>query len=138
MVCKRPPAAFGGSPPCEGETRAKRARGSLTHHLELKLSNTPCQPGESCSERVHIICRNSGAHASTTENPGLAPGAIFLPAAPRLSLDAHCAISSTAVPREEGNTVSPNSVPVSLVLRDIRGSNVRSSRHSFRASAPDR
>src|SRR5262245_3795122 len=33
----RPPAAFGGSPPREGETRAKRARGSLTHHLELQL-----------------------------------------------------------------------------------------------------
>ena len=43
MVCERPPAAFGGSPPHEGEiklysppregeTRAKRARGSLTHH----------------------------------------------------------------------------------------------------------
>src|SRR5215831_4601429 len=27
MVCERPPAAF-------GETRAKRARGSLTHHLD--------------------------------------------------------------------------------------------------------
>src|SRR5215831_16093577 len=25
---------------CEGETRAKRARGSLTHHLELQLRNT--------------------------------------------------------------------------------------------------
>src|SRR5262249_26309008 len=37
---ERPPAAFGGSPPREGETRAKRARGSLTHHLELQLSNT--------------------------------------------------------------------------------------------------
>jgi hypothetical protein len=29
------------SPPREGETRAKRARGSLTRHLELQLSNTP-------------------------------------------------------------------------------------------------
>src|SRR5215510_2207096 len=28
-------------------------------------------------ERVNIICRTSGAHASTTENPGLAPGATF-------------------------------------------------------------
>src|SRR4030095_7247642 len=26
--------------PREGETRAQRARGSLTHHLELQLSNT--------------------------------------------------------------------------------------------------
>src|SRR4029453_13731778 len=34
MVFERPPAPFGGSPPREGETRAKRARGSLTHHLE--------------------------------------------------------------------------------------------------------
>jgi hypothetical protein len=25
----------------EGETRAKRGRGSLTRHLELQLSNTP-------------------------------------------------------------------------------------------------
>src|SRR5262249_8471281 len=38
MVRERPPAAFGDSPPREGETRAKRARGSLTHHLELELS----------------------------------------------------------------------------------------------------
>src|SRR5262245_41200201 len=85
MVCERPPAAFGGSPPHggengvnlplsrkkdrksfvfdspssllswgrptglagdtrEGETRAKRARGSLTHRLELQLSNTPFRP----------------------------------------------------------------------------------------------
>jgi hypothetical protein len=36
MVCERPPAAFGYSPPREGETRAKRARGSLTHHLEFR------------------------------------------------------------------------------------------------------
>jgi hypothetical protein len=36
MVCERPPAAFGGSPPREGETRAKRARGSLTHHFDLR------------------------------------------------------------------------------------------------------
>src|SRR5262245_44327956 len=38
MVCERPPAAFGSSPPREGETRAKRARGSLRHYcrtLEL-------------------------------------------------------------------------------------------------------
>jgi hypothetical protein len=34
IVCERPPAAFGGSPPREGETGAKRARGSLLHHLE--------------------------------------------------------------------------------------------------------
>jgi hypothetical protein len=34
MMFERPAAAFGGSPPREGETRAKRARGSLTHHLE--------------------------------------------------------------------------------------------------------
>ena len=27
------------SPLREGETRAKRARGSITHHLELQLSN---------------------------------------------------------------------------------------------------
>src|SRR5262249_14115698 len=56
MVCELPPPAFGGSPPHggenkaltlhalisprEGETRAERARGSLTHHLELQLSNT--------------------------------------------------------------------------------------------------
>src|SRR5262245_45262246 len=37
MGCERPSAAFGGSPPREGETRAQRARGSLTHHLELQL-----------------------------------------------------------------------------------------------------
>jgi hypothetical protein len=41
MMCERPPAAFDGSPPREGETRAKRARGSLTHHLKLQLSNKP-------------------------------------------------------------------------------------------------
>src|SRR5215510_16440866 len=41
MACERPPAAFGGSPPREGETRAKRARGSLTHHLDLQLRNRP-------------------------------------------------------------------------------------------------
>src|SRR5215475_13236101 len=39
MVCERPPAAFGGSPPREGETRAERVRGSLTHHLELILES---------------------------------------------------------------------------------------------------
>src|SRR5262245_10930081 len=44
MVCERPPAAFGGSPPREGETRAERARGALRHHLELQLSNTLLQP----------------------------------------------------------------------------------------------
>src|SRR5262247_4440435 len=51
MVCERPlppsaalPLTEGenkASLPREGETRAKRARGSLTHHLELKLSNKP-------------------------------------------------------------------------------------------------
>jgi len=45
MVCERPPAAFGVSPPREGETRAKRARGSLTDHLELQLSNTRPKAG---------------------------------------------------------------------------------------------
>jgi len=43
-------------------------------------SFTRSQPGEGCrfeaeprrDERVNIICRTSGAHASTTENPGLA------------------------------------------------------------------
>src|SRR5262245_50734574 len=40
MVLDRPPAAFGGSPPREGETRAKRARGSLTHHLGLHSNAT--------------------------------------------------------------------------------------------------
>jgi hypothetical protein len=29
------------TPPWWGETRAERARGSLTHHLELQLSKTP-------------------------------------------------------------------------------------------------
>ena len=43
MVCEHPPAAFGGSPPHEGEMRAKRARGSLTHHLEFGCR--PLRPG---------------------------------------------------------------------------------------------
>src|SRR5215813_153666 len=34
MARERPPAACGGSPPREGETRAKRARGSLKHHFD--------------------------------------------------------------------------------------------------------
>src|SRR5262245_2587911 len=54
MVHERPTAAFGGSPPHEGETRAKRARGSLTHHLELQLSNIALTPGAT-------ICRRSAA-----------------------------------------------------------------------------
>src|SRR5262245_5515158 len=49
---------------------------ALTEHV-------PCE--ERCrfeaeprkDQRVNIICRTSGAHASTTENPGLAPGATF-------------------------------------------------------------
>src|SRR5262245_39369943 len=47
MACERPPAAFGGSPPREGETRAKRARGSFTHHRQLetpKIHFFPIEP----------------------------------------------------------------------------------------------
>src|SRR4029453_762519 len=49
MVYERPPAAFGGSPPREGETRAKRARGSLTHHLAFvgKFKSTAFSRGYS-------------------------------------------------------------------------------------------
>src|SRR5262245_10763343 len=43
MACERPPAAFGGSPPREGETRAQRAKGSLKHHLELLHSISQSQ-----------------------------------------------------------------------------------------------
>src|SRR5262247_2149266 len=63
MVCERPlppsaalPLTEGenkASLPREGETRAKRARGSLTHHLELKLSNRPLQPARA---RAQAIC----------------------------------------------------------------------------------
>src|SRR5262249_20472446 len=53
MVCERPPAAFGGSPPPEGETQAKLARGSLTHRLELQLSNTPVSPGREAKESTY-------------------------------------------------------------------------------------
>src|SRR5215831_18985911 len=53
MACDRPPAAFGGSPPQRGRIKRSRcrsnlpregetrARGSLSHHLELDFPNTP-------------------------------------------------------------------------------------------------
>src|SRR4029453_2730371 len=61
MVCERPPRSLRSrlpltrgriklsrcrrkSPPREGETRAKRARGALTRHLDFLLSNTAFRP----------------------------------------------------------------------------------------------
>src|SRR5262249_31539050 len=53
MVCERPPAAFGGSPPREGETRAKRARGSLTHHLGSGYGNNSTVLSYFLSSKIH-------------------------------------------------------------------------------------
>jgi len=65
MVCERPPAAFGGSPPRQEETRAKRARGSLTHHLELQSGNLPLRQVTHADFTYQLFCL---ARASSSES----------------------------------------------------------------------
>src|SRR5215475_11204869 len=61
MVCERPPAAFGGSPPHEGENKAKRlqeigARSKRTFAVSMTATGVPLSNvGSYCHCLTHVI-----------------------------------------------------------------------------------